>query len=469
MGLSWRALLTIVGAAGVGVASALPDSYGKINAAEYAAADIITRDVCVIGGGSSGTYAAIRLGEMGKSIVVVEQEDRLGGHTQTYTDPATQVKVDYGVVVWHDLDIVKNYFASFDIPLTKTNFDSQGVEPRYVDFRTGKLVTGYSPANATDALTAYGAQIAQYPYLEEGYYLPDPVPADLLLPFGDFVKKYALDAAVEVIFSYNQGIGDMLRQPTIYVVKLFGLDLLRQLQVGFLTTARHDNSELYEKARTKLGADALLSSRILAVDRDDAKYAKILVQTPSGCKLIQAKKIVLAIPPKLENLVHFDLDQTERSLFGQFHNAGYYTGLLRNSGIPDNISVSNIDPNTPYNLPPLPGVYSFYPTGIPGLQNVKYGSSAPLPDQQVKADIIATVERLRTAGIPTTIPDFAVFSAHVPFELTVSADAIKDGFYKHLYALQGHHRTYYTGAAFHVHDSSLLWRFTEALLPQITA
>ena len=35
------------------------------------------------------------------------------------------------------------------------------------------------------------------------------------------------------------------------------------------------------------------------------------------------------------------------------------------------------------------------------------------------------------------------------------------GFYDDLYALQGYRSTWYTGAAFHVHDSSRLWNFTE--------
>jgi hypothetical protein len=51
----------------------------------------------------------------------------------------------------------------------------------------------------------------------------------------------------------------------------------------------------------------------------------------------------------------------------------------------------------------------------------------------------------------------------------VPTGAIKAGFYRKLYALQGRNRTFYTGAAFHTHDSSLLWQFTEALLPRITA
>jgi len=66
---------------------------------------------------------------------------------------------------------------------------------------------------------------------------------------------------------------------------------------------------------------------------------------------------VVTIPPKVDNLFGFDLDLTELGLFGQFGNSGYYTGLLRNTGIPDNLSVNNIGQGTPYNLPVLPGVY----------------------------------------------------------------------------------------------------------------
>src|SRR4051794_19942583 len=63
----------------------------------YASKNVITRDVVVIGGGSSGTYAAINLQARGKSVVVVEKEAVLGGHTSTYIDPGTGVPINYGV------------------------------------------------------------------------------------------------------------------------------------------------------------------------------------------------------------------------------------------------------------------------------------------------------------------------------------------------------------------------------------
>ena len=214
---------------------------------------IIRRDVVVIGGGSAGTYAAIGLRDKGKSVAVVEAQSVLGGHTNTYTDP-TGTKVDYGVVVFDNTTTVTSYFKRFNIPLTTGTGGAPGLfKQYYVDFRTGKNVT-YVPADPTAAFGAYAAQLAKYPFLNTpGWILPDPVPADLLIPFGEFVKEYKLDGAVFTINSYAQGFGDILSIPTLYIVKYFGLSILQGAQTGFLTTARHDNSELYEKARAELG------------------------------------------------------------------------------------------------------------------------------------------------------------------------------------------------------------------------
>jgi hypothetical protein len=78
------------------------------------------------------------------------------------------------------------------------------------------------------------------------------------------------------------------------------------------------------------------------------------------------------------------------------------------------------------------------------------------------------IRRLAAAGtVPVTLEGLETFKAHVPFELTVGTADIAAGFYRELTALQGHNHTYYNGAAFHTHDSSQLWQFTEALLPMI--
>ena len=228
----------------------------SFDTASYASTSIIKRDVVVLGGGSSGTYAAIALRDHNKTVTVIERHNYLGGHTNTYTDPASGKKIDYGVIEFDDTDVVKQYFARFNIPLTKANNSplSAGVKGYSVDFRTGKIATGYTPTDPTAALGAYGAQLAKYPFLAApGYNLPSPIPSDLLIPFGAFIKRYKIDDAVFTINEYAQGFGNLLQIPTLYVLKYFSLSVLEGFENGFLTTAQGNNGALYEKAAQELG------------------------------------------------------------------------------------------------------------------------------------------------------------------------------------------------------------------------
>jgi len=59
---------------------------------------------------------------------VIEQKVRLGGHTETYTDPGTGQHVELGVEVIHNTDLVKNYFARFSVPMIFVNASS--IAPR---------------------------------------------------------------------------------------------------------------------------------------------------------------------------------------------------------------------------------------------------------------------------------------------------------------------------------------------------
>lgn len=425
----------------------------------------IVRDVCIIGGGAAGTFSAIGLRDRGKSVAIIEQKDRLGGHTMTYQDPATGTKTEAGLVVVRPSTTSQEYFARFNIPLVRFN-PPMPDSTLYVDFSTGKKVN-FTPSDPSQAFAAYAVQLAKYPFLDNGFDLPDPIPADLLLPFGDFVKKYNLSAMVMLVSKLGQGLGDLLYQPTLYVMKNFGATALEGFAKGFLVPASGDNSEIYVKALAELDDDVLLSSCVLSTRREQDSV-KVLIKTPTGQKIIEAKTLLVTIPPKLDNLQGFDLDARETSLFAQFSNSAYYTFILRNTGIPDNHCLINVAMDAREKLPDLPGIYEITPTGVPNLVNLKYGSPVPMPEKLVEQDVMDSLARLRKAGtVYTTTPEIALFSSHTPFELTVPVTAIKNGFYKELNGLHGHRNTYYTGAAFQAHDASLIWEYTNTILDKI--
>jgi hypothetical protein len=462
--------LTAAAAAGAATGSLTRSSAGA--AAPQVGADlpdawVIRRDVCVIGGGSAGTYAAVRLRDLGASVAVVEAKDRLGGHTETHHDPATGGTIDIGVVVFEDEPLVHRYFDRFGLDLVRSTGGGGGGTV-YVDFRTGRRVDYTPPAPV--ALPAYYQLINQYGPIDTVIDLPKPVPADLVAPFAEFVAKYDLGSVVPLVFNYGQGIGNILDLPALYSINTFGIGVVRNILArSFLTTAAGNNSLLYERATAHLGSDALLDTQVLRVDRSPADI-RVLVATPHGPRLIRAGKLVVAVPPVLRNFTGFDLDATERSVFGQFVSGAYYTGVARLSGLPAGVSLNNVAAETPYNLAPLPGFYSVNPTAVPGLYNVKYGSPSPLPEAVVRRDIRADIERLAKAGtFPVTFHDLEVFSSHTPFELHVTPQAIAGGFYRRLNALQGRNRTYYAGAAFSSHNSTRIWTAMDALLPSIAA
>lgn len=440
----------------------------------------ISRDVCIVGGGSSGTYAAVRLKDMNQSVVVIERNDYLGGHTHTYRDPNSGETDDYGVIIWHNLTLVRRYFDRFNVSLEYISQEaSSAVEGSLlVDFTAGQTVTNITSPDPTAALEAYEAQLVKYPFLNQGYYLPSPVPQDLLLPFSDFVQKYDLSAMVSTAFQYNQGQGDILSMSTLYTMKLFGADILQNLATGgFLTTAHHDNSALYSNAAAYIGTDNILLNTTVAfairppANSTNGRTLLLTTSTDGTNSLLSCGKMLITIPPITDTLTPFILDGHEYSVLAPFKARGYYTGILSNAVLPPNITqITAASASNEYGLPDFPTIYYLSSTRIPGLTDVKYGSNTPLSDDEVQSNIIHDVQKLASADIifSAQTPDFVAFKSHAPFELYVEAEDIESGFYDNLYGLQGYRGTWWTGAAWHVQDSSLLWNFTEyEVLPKM--
>jgi len=445
-------------------------------------ANTLFTDVAIIGGGSAGTYSAISLKDKGKSVIVIEKKDRIGGNTETWIDPATGTPVDVGALVFHNITVVQNYFKRFNIPLVVYGSDvdptTQPIKEQY-DFRTGRAVNVSLPAPADigAAFTKFAEFLAKYPRLDDGMFLPSPVPEDLAMPFGELVTKYGLEAAVNTMFEMDPALGDWQTVPAVERIRVFGLGLVAGMINGVLTTAHHNNSEIYTKAQAELlsASSLLMKSEVVASERTQSGI-KLIVNTPKGKKLILAKKLLITIPPKVDILAPFDLSKQEMTLFSKFIDVGYYTSLVKNTGIPDNVGVFNYAQDTPYNLPVLPKGLNVQTTKVPGLHQALYGTprgskTFPLSDNEVKADIIKGIKTLQKANphkFNQTEPEFVFFSAHSPFYLQVQSEDIRAGFYDKLYALQGVRNTYWTGASWRAQDSSSIWKYSEnEVLPKL--
>ena len=445
------------------IASSVGDAF---DASNYASDNIIVRDVAVIGGGASGTYAAINLRKLGQSVVVVEKADVLGGHTNTYTDSITGATVDYGLQAFLNNSMTLDFFAHFDIPLVQ--YAAPNVKSRSADFTTGQSVV-FDPG---EDLTPWAVQLAKYPWLDYSWNIPEPVPEDLLLPLGDFITKYNLSDIAYYLYFSAEGLSNPLQQLTINVMKMVDPAFLAELRGAGLGTAHNNNGEIYVKALAELGSDALLSSTVKAAQRSyNRSSVSLVVDTPSGSKLIRASKLLVSIPPIMDNMASFGLDAKESNLFSKWHYMGYYTVLLNNTGLPSGYEWINANVSSAtYNIPKLPGASQISATRIPGLFYAWYRSPVFLTQHDVESSTIETIQKLQAAeNLTSTTPTVIEYRSHTPYKLEVSAKAISDGFYQELASLQGYRSTWYTGAALVSHNSGLIWNFTQALLPQIVA
>jgi hypothetical protein len=436
----------------------------------------VRRDVCIIGGGGAGIYAALRLRDLGLSVAVVERSSRIGGHAETFIDPATGAPIDIGVQIFPDNSLVRSYFGRFNVPLIDPPSGGGGRSSQSVDFRTGAPVAAYNPTQAElgAALFAY-FQLVSGPFAflaQNGYQLPSsgPLLEQLLLPFGEFATQNGLQALLPLFFLYEQGFGSLLEAPALYVLKNMGPEVLGGVLNGSFLAVPSGVGALYDAAAVALGSDVLLDANVVKVNRPTRGGVTIHVDTPFGRRVIHSQKLLVTAPPLLSTLGCFDLDPQESGLFAQLRPNYYWTGVLATSGLAPGLSLTNAAAETPFNLPPLPGIYSVSPSAIPGLSNVKFGSSRFLADGTVRTAIRTALERVSIPGNgPIRVERFATFKSHSPYALMASASDIRRGFYRSLENLQGRRRTYYAGAAFQTHSSAAIWAFVEGLLPTLAA
>lgn len=449
--------------------------------------DVIVKDVVVLGGGASGTFAALEFKDANKSVLVVDKAPRLGGHTITYHDPVSGASLDAGVIIYLNKEIVNTTFGRYNITMATVDETKLPFTDIYVDFSTGVplnfTMTDETFAAAQDAFLIYfGILTTNYSYLSAGFELPDPVPEDLTITFLEFLTKYSLQAMALPVQLYTQGFGDVLSLPTLYVMKYFDVDLILSFTTGFLVTAAQDNSLLYEAATAELGIgdSVYLNTTIKSIERSnssDSNYTVITLSTPDGPVTVHAKQVLSSIPPTLSNFQGIlDLTPDETALFSQFNAKALYTAIVRNSGLDNMTELVNLNPQNTLMYPTLPASYVFQPAVAPGgnLTHVYYGAlGTNMTDDQVKSAILEEFKRVEP-NLPTVFsnatvqdPEFAFFAAHSPYSLTVSAQAIKDGFYRKLGALQGAQDFWWTGAAFHVHNSASLWEFTSGIVQKM--
>ena len=438
--------------------------------------DIIDVDVAIVGGGASGIHAAIHLKDAGAKVAVIEKKDQIGGHAESYVNPETKAVANIGVVLFENSKTVEKYFDRLGVETTLRNPVNTTTETKQYDFSSGIPIPPQDASEAAataesiaDAMQAYIKNvIPKYPWIDRGYtFVPNPVPDDLLQPFGKFAEQNNFTALLPLIAQFNWYPGRITEIPTLYGIKKFGPGLINSIVNGFIIPKTGNARTVYEAAAQELKGDLYLNSNIEKVNRKEDGVV-VTVKQDGKRVTFNARKLLVAIPQTLKNVAHFDLRPTEKSLFSKFSTLGYVAGVANIPGVDYNLQ--NVGALTRAHTPVTPGSNGYnIPPGFSGqfLLGVAF-DHADYTLEHAKAVIRKELASLATAkAVPADTAKKVTFpklANHAPFELHVSAKEIGDGFFKDLCQLEGERNTYWTGAAFAGHNSGLIWQWNEAVV-----
>ncbi|KAK8092877.1 hypothetical protein PG999_014464 [Apiospora kogelbergensis] len=436
-----------------------------------AKADTVERDVVVIGGGAAGAHAAVWLRDHGKTVALVEKKDTLGGHTAVYHDPATGTPINVGVQAWMEYKDTFDFVTRMGVS-TNGSMHFAALTSQYVDFQTGRPVDGYvAPADAAKfaALQVYLDACEKYEdMLLPGFFKfppPGQIPEDLLMPFGDFVAKHNISAAVPQLWqSTVQGVGDFMHVPTMYIMQASPAPMVRALLGKGAAAVPPSGSlhELYERVADFLGDDVQYSSQAVASTRTEADGVSVVVQSSvddgKNCT-IHAKRLLIAIEPTAANMAPFDLEPAESDVLNRLGYTTVYAGIVRHPALKVGTSYGNTLPGA------APADYTVYP--LPA----QVGRFDYLDMTSDMFSFTATIEDMVATGVANGSAqapvEFPVFADHGMMHSRVSAEELRAGFIQRQLSLQGRRSTWYTGAAFTSAFSTVLWEYNNVLLPDV--
>ncbi|KAF2748448.1 FAD/NAD(P)-binding domain-containing protein [Sporormia fimetaria CBS 119925] len=446
----------------------------------------INRDVVIVGGGASGTYAAVRLREdLNTSVVVIEPQDRLGGHVATYTVPGTNTTIDYGVQSYINYGPALDFFTRFNIETKQ--FINERRTPINVDITTGKLLTGYIPPNSTAFTEEFREWLAfaeQYEHLmSPGFWdfpLPEHIPPELLVPFRETAKRIGLHNALPLMFSISGtgtgGIGHDFA--TLSMLRYFGAPITRGVIATSLLQPVVSNSLLYHRAYDLLNDDVLLEGFIKKTERKRSGV-RMVVKTKTGEVVINAKKVLWTPQPKHGgNLEVFDEDEKEADVFRKLGDTYLYIGVAHIPCIPETNQLNSLSPKAvPSNYMDsraAPYSVAISPTGPLGLGLFRsmLTSTVPMNASGAKRLIAAEVQRAIDGGALNYTGkcevDFKAFTDHSGVEWPQDIKSLKQGFIQKLYGLQGYRNTWWTGRVFSAETySSNIWAFTDEVVEKL--
>lgn len=358
------------------------------------------------------------------------------------------------------------------------------VTTEYIDFTTGQVVDFIPPEfpDQMEALAKFLAIVEPWENLTQpGYFnFPEPedIPADLLIPFGDFVVKHGLENALPIVYqSTGLGLGNMTNEVTLFVLQSFGAPMARAilgLQDSFIPASGRIQ-DLYDAVADLLGKDVLYSSKVFETRRTKSGIAAQIRSSKDGkVTRVLARRLLIAIEPTKGNMAPFALDNNEQDVLSKFTYTQEFAGIISNDALAENFSYFNLPPNAAPNnylsYPEVPFTARIDDLGSSHFRVITIGGN-DFTEKGAKRLLQTDLNTLADAGIlndqDVGKADWLAFSTHGPMHARVSVKDIKNGFFQKLNALQGQRSTWWTGGAWSVNFQTTLWQYDDIIIPKL--
>lgn len=387
-----------------------------------------------------------------------------------------------------------DFIERFNVTLAPGLTPSGPTTTKYVDFQTGKALVNYTDPDVgvvTNAIITMHNVLTSKGYdkmIEPGFWNLPPgpqIPEDLLMPIGDFAKKYNCTAALSRMYQSTGGGPQAQKKDFLDIMTL---TFLQSFSPGWMKVfwgevgmyhIEGGNQILYDKIATLLGKDVLTNTVVLASERTDTGV-NLIVSGRQGTKIIKAKKLLIAVPPTRENLIPFDLNDEETTLFSKPTYGRYATAIVKSPSLKPGVELYNMptsavqDPYAPYIDNPHVLSFSSFGNDTDLFSIGTSGSGVPYllfgqpVAQAVAQNHLNTMARAGTIPSPAKL-EVVEWSDHGPGGYGVTADEMRAGWMNKFYGLQGKRSTWFTGGSIAIDFSTQLWKMNDEVLKRMIA
>lgn len=419
------------------------------------------RRILVVGAGPAGLSTAMYLRKRGyQHVTVLEKEDNVGGKCESlhYGGKAYDLGANLTTPRY---EVIRPLAEEVGLTLSKL-----------ADRRVVSLGPEQPPSTDMNDLQRLFVRAATSVYVafrnstgidRQGY---AGLRKGVRRPFKRWLKKHGLGKFREIFanlfIAYGYGVMDDL--PAAYALKFFDeVHINTAVSVIFgdntFTTRvfAEGFQELWVRVVDKYEIDVRKSANITKLRRDD-DCVRVEWEDPGGKHRAEFDIVVLACP--LDATLEFmDCSSTEERLFKQIEYYDYYVSATILKNVPD-ISTFIY----PFSMQWTPGWPTVFYPPFPGDPNdvfmfYSYGDDNTSVEE-VQANLKAIIERPEFNGELEDI----LLTKHWRYFPHVSSDAMLDGFYDDLEALQGVNRTFYTGELLSFTLVELVTRYSRNLV-----